>query len=511
MSAARTLAALAAAGGDLRVDGRQLVLVGPRTLPLVLRAEVRAAAPALLRVASGRWRLDLAAWPAWRREAFEERAALMADGGVAPELVEQLAYLDTAEQPEPPPDPEPPEGDLEVSSDDAPAGTPDLAGADLPAEPPLAGAPVPNVPTIAKEDGPPIAKVDSVEAPGAQLDGPEAPRADRLQRPQPPGYPLRAAAGVDLERPAPPLASPEAVARAIDGTLGGLPTVLAPWQRFELGAWGADRRDRWARGVAQARAEGAEEVAAEVLAYYRTRPGGPAAPGVDLEPVADRPVDPFEGPEHDQCDPFEGPATPPRRPPPAWRWSDVVPMAPQAPSSDRGAPPGRPAEPSNGARDPGGTWCSARSGPGGGATGGSGARCGLVILPSGAYVDAGQADELPRPPCAGPFRRSHRPRNGPRRAPWRAFWADVAADMADRPHRRLKTTPEHDQCATFAGPRCLVGRPEHGDARGHATLDAPPRGPDLPNRPLPTMQPCPGWRRSRGEASNVRGPGAGAR
>ena len=118
MSAARTLAALAAAGGDLRVDGRQLVLVGPRTLPLVLRAEVRAAAPALLRVASGRWRLDLAAWPAWRREAFEERAALMADGGVAPELVEQLAYLDTAEQPEPTPDPEPPEENLEVSSDD---------------------------------------------------------------------------------------------------------------------------------------------------------------------------------------------------------------------------------------------------------------------------------------------------------------------------------------------------------------------------------------------------------
>ena len=71
------------------------MVVGPRHLPLELRAEVRAAAPALLRVASGRWRLDLAVWPAWRREAFEERAALMADGGVAPELVEQLAYLDT--------------------------------------------------------------------------------------------------------------------------------------------------------------------------------------------------------------------------------------------------------------------------------------------------------------------------------------------------------------------------------------------------------------------------------
>jgi len=47
LSAARTLAALAAAGAALRVDGPRLVLVGPRTLPLVLRAEVRAHAAEL--------------------------------------------------------------------------------------------------------------------------------------------------------------------------------------------------------------------------------------------------------------------------------------------------------------------------------------------------------------------------------------------------------------------------------------------------------------------------------
>jgi len=47
VSAARTLAALAAAGAALRVDGPRLVLVGPRTLPPELRAEVRAHAAEL--------------------------------------------------------------------------------------------------------------------------------------------------------------------------------------------------------------------------------------------------------------------------------------------------------------------------------------------------------------------------------------------------------------------------------------------------------------------------------
>lgn len=105
MSAARTLAALAAVGKTLEAPvGASLRVRGPGPLPPELRAEVQAAAPKLLRVASGRWRLDLATWPAWRREAFEERVAIMAEGGVAPGLVEHLAYLDIAEQPEPTPD-----------------------------------------------------------------------------------------------------------------------------------------------------------------------------------------------------------------------------------------------------------------------------------------------------------------------------------------------------------------------------------------------------------------------
>ena len=118
MSAAQVLAALARAGAELAEEAGGLRVRAACRLPRPLLAQAREAKPALLRVASGRWRLDLAAWPLWRRDLFEERAAIMAEGGVAPELVEQLAYLDTAEQPEPTPDPEPPEENLEVSSDD---------------------------------------------------------------------------------------------------------------------------------------------------------------------------------------------------------------------------------------------------------------------------------------------------------------------------------------------------------------------------------------------------------
>jgi len=461
VSAARTLAALAAAGGALEAPpGAGLRVRAPAPLPPGLRAEVRAAAPALLRVASGRWRLDLAAWPLWRLDLFEERAALMAEGGVAPELVEQLAYLDTAEQPEPTPDPEPPEGGLEVSSDDSPLPEGALD---------LAGAPVPNVP--------PIAKVDSAEAPGAQLDGPEAPRADRLQRPQPPGYPLRAAAGVDLGRPAPPLASPEAVARAIDGTLGALPAVLAPWQRFELGAWGTDRRDRWAREVAQARAEGAEEARAEVLAYYRTRPGGPAAPGVDLEPVADRPADPFEGPVDAPEVPHKAP---PRRMPPAWRWSDVVPMAPPAPRSDRGAPFPHPLDAPPSPRTAPATPAAPDAAPAAAPEGcavesreARAARHGLVILPSGAYVDVDQADEQPRAPALARFDVRHDPETDPEEHRRQALRADVAAYMADwTPTRALRSPHSPPNLAGSSPSRAPVAL---SDARSMATLeDMPP-------------------------------------
>jgi hypothetical protein len=67
MSAALALAGLAAAGGELRADGRRLSLLARAPLPADVRAAVRAAAPALLRVASDRWRAEMAAWPvAWR-------------------------------------------------------------------------------------------------------------------------------------------------------------------------------------------------------------------------------------------------------------------------------------------------------------------------------------------------------------------------------------------------------------------------------------------------------------
>lgn len=95
-------AELAAAGSHVRAEGGELVVRHRRGAPDELRAAVPVVAPKLLAVASGRWRLDLASWPAWRREAFGERAAIMADQpDVAPELVEQLAYLDTADQPDP--------------------------------------------------------------------------------------------------------------------------------------------------------------------------------------------------------------------------------------------------------------------------------------------------------------------------------------------------------------------------------------------------------------------------
>lgn len=63
MSAALALSALAAVGGELRADGRRLRLLARGPLPAELRAAVRAAAPALLRVASDQWRTEMAAWP----------------------------------------------------------------------------------------------------------------------------------------------------------------------------------------------------------------------------------------------------------------------------------------------------------------------------------------------------------------------------------------------------------------------------------------------------------------
>ena len=220
-----------------------------------------------------------------------------------------------------------------------------------------------------------------------------------------------------------------------------------------------------------------------MLAYYRNRPGGPAAPGVDLEPVADRPADPFEGPEHDQLAPDAVPATspevPPRRLPPPWRWSDVVPMAAEALRSDRGAPfphpldappsprtaPAAPTAPAEApAAAPEGCAVESREA--------RAARHGLVILPSGAYVDADQADELPRPPALARFDVRHDPEADLEEHRRQALRAAVAAYMADwtptgalrSPHGR-PTAPEHD-------PRAPVAL---SDARSMATLeDMPP-------------------------------------
>ena len=67
MSAAEVLTALAAAGAELVAEPAGLRVRAPGRLPGALLAAARDVKPALLRVASGRWRLDLAGWPGWRR------------------------------------------------------------------------------------------------------------------------------------------------------------------------------------------------------------------------------------------------------------------------------------------------------------------------------------------------------------------------------------------------------------------------------------------------------------
>jgi hypothetical protein len=204
----------------------------------------------------------------------------------------------------------------------------------------------------------------------------------------------------------PPQAFPEAVALAIDGTQGALPAVLAPWQRFELGAWGADRRDRWARGVAQARAEGAEEAVAEVLAYYRTRHGSLIAPGVDLEPIA---PPPSRGPSMTSAAPSTAPHAPRRhrrdacRPPGdgrTWyRWRRRPPATTathpsRIPWTPHGALERRPRYRRRHEQRP---QRLRRGAPSSLAT----ARTRDLAL--GAYVGVDQADELPRPPALTRF------------------------------------------------------------------------------------------------------------
>ena len=101
---APTLALLLEAGVRVEVDGERVRLREPR--PGVLRPEhapaVRALRGALLRIADDTWRSDLATWPSWRRDLYEERAALREYEGRQPrDLAERCAYLEAIEAPEP--------------------------------------------------------------------------------------------------------------------------------------------------------------------------------------------------------------------------------------------------------------------------------------------------------------------------------------------------------------------------------------------------------------------------
>lgn len=101
MSAAAVLAGLAAAGTTVATGPAGKLCLRGSPPPAELRAAVPRVGWALLSVASGRWRLELAGWPAWRRGAYQERVAVMAEGGAPADLVEQLAYLDVVDLPEP--------------------------------------------------------------------------------------------------------------------------------------------------------------------------------------------------------------------------------------------------------------------------------------------------------------------------------------------------------------------------------------------------------------------------
>ena len=158
MSAAEVLTALAAAGAELVAEPAGLRVRAPGRLPGALLAATRDTKPALLRVASGRWRLDLAGWPDWRRDFFEERAAIREHDGRQPrDLAERCAYLEAAELPAPFDGPELPAG-FEVErprllEQRAPELPPDVDPADpaapspiLAPPPPPAPAPVPDRP-----------------------------------------------------------------------------------------------------------------------------------------------------------------------------------------------------------------------------------------------------------------------------------------------------------------------------------------------------------------------------
>jgi hypothetical protein len=102
VSAAAVLAGLLAAGVRVEVEGERVRLREPR--PGVLRPEhvpaVRALKTPLHRLGSGSWRATLTTWPGWRRDVFEERAAIREVDGQQPrDLAERCAYLEAVEAP----------------------------------------------------------------------------------------------------------------------------------------------------------------------------------------------------------------------------------------------------------------------------------------------------------------------------------------------------------------------------------------------------------------------------
>jgi hypothetical protein len=100
---ATLLRELRAAGVVLRVRGGRLEA---KHLPPHLSALTKAHAAELRRLLAepvDAWRLDLATWPSWRRDVFEERAAIREVDGQQPrDLAERCAYLEAVEAPEEP-------------------------------------------------------------------------------------------------------------------------------------------------------------------------------------------------------------------------------------------------------------------------------------------------------------------------------------------------------------------------------------------------------------------------
>lgn len=135
MTPATLLRELRAAGVVLRVRGGRLEA---KHLPPHLAGLTKAHAAELRRLLAepvDAWRLDLATWPGWRRDVFEERAAIREYDGQQPrDLAEWRAYLEAVEAPvegaplAPPPTAPPANDAAEVPDlEELAAGAPTLA------------------------------------------------------------------------------------------------------------------------------------------------------------------------------------------------------------------------------------------------------------------------------------------------------------------------------------------------------------------------------------------------